>query len=384
VSVLSTIWLAALLFTPAAYWLSPERLRSAILTAVTLSLLLLISPATCLFLLLAVLVAWVCRTRFASSGIAVAIASALQLAPLIAWRISAEWPLPFVAQFIIPLGLAYIALRGVHYVVEAYRGALPDHRLSDVVDYFFFLPTIIAGPIHRFPQFLTDARRRRWNSELFSEGLERILYGYVKITFIANLLVNTLATRTIAEITTDGSQLDLYLTMFVRGLNGYFQFSGYSDVAIGFARLLGFRVIENFNSPLTKPNVQQFWSAWHISLTSWCRDYVYTPTFSLTRARTLGILTSMAVLGLWHEFTPRYLAWGLYNGAGIVLWHRWRRLFGERIDEALSGRLWAVRLWNIVAVILTMHFIFAGFVLVQHDSLYDALAYLGAMVGVGG
>jgi len=383
-TALSISWLAAMLLTPSVYWLTPERLRSAVLTGITLAVPLFISPATCLFLLLSVAVCWFCYKYHASNGAAVAAASAIQLAPLIAWRVDAQLPLPFLAGVIIPLGLAYIALRGVHYVVEAYRGGLPDHSLSDVADYFFFLPTIIAGPIHRFPQFVTDARRRRWNSEMFSEGLERILYGYVKITFIANLLISTMAPKGISAVATDGSQFALYLGMFSKGLNGYFQFAGYSDVAIGFARLLGFRVIENFNAPLTKPNVQQFWSAWHISLTSWCRDYVYTPTFSLTRARWLGILVSMAVLGLWHEFTPRYLAWGLYNGAGIVLWHSWRRAAGERFEDMLAGNPLARVAWRVLAVFLTLNFIFVGFVLVQHETLGGGLNYLARMFGLAG
>ena len=382
-SVLSLIWVFALLLTPAVYWLVSEQRRSIVVTAMTLNLLFWTSPATCIFLIFAIVVAWVGGSRFASKGAAVAVAAALQLAPLVVWRIDAQVPLPIVAEYAVPLGLAYIALRGVHYVVEAYRGGLPKHEFTDVVDYFCFLPTIIAGPIHRFPQFLTDTRRRRWNSEMFSEGLERILYGYIKITFLANLLISGVATRTIAAHTVEGSQLNLYLTMFAKGLNGYLQFAGYSDVAIGFALLLGFRVMENFNAPLIKPNVQQFWGAWHISLTSWCRDYVYTPTFSLTRLRALGILTSMAVLGLWHEFTPRYLAWGLYNGAGIVFWHRWRRLFGERLEARLADEPRIAWAWKILSIILTIHFIFIGFVLVQHDRLQDGIATIGAILGLG-
>jgi alginate O-acetyltransferase complex protein AlgI len=381
-TVLSIIWLGALALTPLVYWLAPERLRSLLLTAITISALLLVSPVTCAFLILAVAVAWAYRSRFAPSGAAAAVASAIQLAPLVAWRVAAQAPVPFVSQWVIPLGLAFIALRGVHYVVEVYRGGLPEHRLGDVVDYFFFLPTIIAGPIHRFPHFLMDSRRRRWNTEMFSDGLERILYGYVKITVLANLLISTMATSAIAARTTAGTPLNLYLSMFAKGFNGYLQFAGYSDVAIGFGLLLGFRVMENFNSPMIKPNVQQFWASWHMSLTSWCRDYVYTPTFSLTRARWLGILSSMAVLGLWHEFTPRYLAWGLYNGAGIVLWYQWRRLAGERVEARLSGKSAAAAAWNAVSVVLTLHFIFIGFVLVQQENLQKAFAYLGAMSGL--
>ena len=383
-TVLSAIWLAALVLVPAVYWLAPERLRSLLLSGFTAATLLLVSPATCAFLILAVAVAWIYRSRFAPSGIAAAVASALQLAPLIAWRTAAQVPVPFLSDWVIPLGLAFIALRGMHYVIEAYRGGLPEHGLRDVADYLFFLPTIIAGPIHRFPHFLMDARRRRWNSEMFSDGLERILYGYVKIAVLANLLISTMATNAIASRTAPGTQLNHYLLMFAKGFNGYLQFAGYSDVAIGFALLLGFRVMENFNSPMIRPNIQQFWASWHMSLTSWCRDYVYTPTFSLTRARWLGILSSMAVLGLWHEFTPRYLAWGLYNGAGIVLWYWWRKLAGDALEERLAGNAVAARLWTVTSVIITLHFIFIGFVLVQQENLQQAFAYLGVMFGLAG
>jgi alginate O-acetyltransferase complex protein AlgI len=153
-------------------------------------------------------------------------------------------------------------------------------------------------------------------------------------------------------------------------------------VAIGFARLLGFRMMENFDSPLIKPNVQRFWGAWHMSLTSWCRDYIYTPVFSLTRARSLGILASMAVLGLWHEFTLRYLAWGLYNGAGIVAWHQWRKLAGERLERSLLHRPALARAWHLLAVLITVHFIFLGFVLVQHPTLTEVARTWARLLGV--
>jgi D-alanyl-lipoteichoic acid acyltransferase DltB (MBOAT superfamily) len=378
--VLTSTWLVCLAGLTALYWIAPERLRAHLVPAATAALLAWLSPLTLGSLLLAVLVAWHSQ-RLAHNGRAVALACALQLAPLIAWRLNAQVPLPVIAQIAIPLGLAYSALRGVHYVLEAYKGALPQHRLADVGGYFLFLPTLIAGPIHRFGPWLADQRRVRWNPMLFSEGLERILYGYIKLAFIANLLITARFTGWIEASFDPGSREALYLTMIAKGLNGYFQFAGYSDVAIGFARLLGFRVMENFDSPLTKPNVQRFWGAWHMSLTSWCRDYVYTPVFSLTRGRGIGILASMAVLGLWHEFTWRYLAWGLYNGAGIVAWHQWRLLGGERLDAALATRPLLARLWYGLAVVLTVHFIFLGFVLVQHPTLTESLAVWSALLG---
>lgn len=377
----SIMWLACLVGLPVIYWLASARWRDFVIPVLTALVLGLLSPFAFAAQLFAVLIAWGSQ-RLAHNGRAIALASALQLAPLVAWRLDAQVPLPGIAGIAIPLGLAYSALRGVHYVLEAYKGTLPQHRLADVAGYFFFLPTIVAGPIHRFGPWLADQRRMRWNAALFSEGLERILYGYVKIAFIANLLIATRLTGWIEAGIAPGSREALYLTMIAKGLNGYFQFAGYSDVAIGFARLLGFKVMENFDNPLTKPNVQRFWGAWHMSLTSWCRDYVYTPIFSLTRWRGIGILASMAVLGLWHEFTPRYLAFGLYNGAAIVLWHQWRRLAGERLEAVLKGRPILTRLWYGVSVLVTLHVLFLGFVLVQHDRLGESLAVWAALLGV--
>lgn len=381
-TVLSIIWILALILTPLVYWLVNERMRSPALVGITVAVMFITSPATSAVLILAAATSWIYRTRFAPNGVAAAAACAVQLGPLVAWRIAAQLPAGIVSDLVIPLGLSFIALRGVHYAIEAYRGGLPEHRFSEMVDYFFFLPTIIAGPIHRFPAFLTDSRRRRWNPEMFSDGLERILYGYVKITLLANLLISSAAIAQIAHRTTAGSPANLYLNMFAKGFNGYLQFAGYSDIAIGFGLLLGFRIMENFDAPLIKPNVQQFWASWHMSLTSWCRDYVYTPTFSLTRARAFGILAAMAVLGLWHEFTARYLVWGLYNGAGIVLWHRWRRAAGEGLESRLKGHALGGPAWHALSVVLTVHFIFIGFVLVQQQTLGEAFAYLGTMFGV--
>lgn len=379
--ILSTIWLAAMAGVTAAHWLAPEKLRSWVLPGLTAALLGWLSPLTLAFLLLAILLAWGSQ-RLAHSGPAIALAALLQLAPVIAWRLNAQVPLPVIEGIAIPLGLSYLALRGVHYVLEAFKGTLPRHELADTAGYFLFLPTITAGPIHRFAPYLADQRRLRWNAALFSEGLERILFGYVKVTFLANVLIDTHFVGWIDAHHMAQSAPHTYLTIVAKGLNGYLQFAGYSDVAIGFARLLGYRVMENFDSPLTKPNVQRFWGAWHMSLTSWCRDYVYTPVFSLTRARSLGILASMAVLGLWHEFTLRYLAWGLYNGAGIVAWHQWRKLAGERLERQLLDKPALARAWQVLAVLLTVHFIFLGFVLVQHPSLSEAVATWARLLGL--
>jgi alginate O-acetyltransferase complex protein AlgI len=380
-SVLSPFWIIGLAIIVTVYWLTAERFRSTVLAVSTLAAVGLFSPSSAILLLGSSLLAWTGYRYLAGSGWAIAGIAAAQAAPLIFYRAGQDWPATFGSELLIPLGLSYYALRAIHYIIESYKGTLAEHRLSDAISYMLFLPTIPAGPIHRFPQFFQDQRRRRWNGELFSEGLERILYGYLKITLIANLLINEVLAGYIGSMP-HGSRTALYLTMIAKGLNGYFQFAGYSDVAIGIGRLLGFRIMENFNAPLIRRNVQEFWASWHISLTSWCREYVYVPIFSLTRARWLGILAAMAVLGLWHEFTARYLAWGLYNGAGIVLWHQWRRLAGTRIEAVIADNKLLGVAWTAFSILLTLHFIFVGFTLVQNETLQGGLRFLQALFGL--
>src|SRR5262245_56288725 len=141
----------------------------------------------------------------------------------------------------------------------------------------------MVGPINRFQEFQRSFRRRRWDSAEFSAGCERLLYGYVKIVCLSTYLVsNKLAP--LASRTALGPAAKAYLGCLIYGLNLYLLFSGYSDVAIGFARMLGLRVGENFHYPFLARNINEFWQRWHISLSTWCRDYVYLPCLALGRS----------------------------------------------------------------------------------------------------
>jgi alginate O-acetyltransferase complex protein AlgI len=280
----------------------------------------------------------------------------------------------------IPLGLSYYALRCIHYLVERYKVSLPPHDFVDFVSYLFFLPTLIAGPIHRFADFVRDQRRMRWDSEKFSVGLERILYGYVKITFLANYLVSNRLAHYVADLGDDRVSLAAYLTMLQQGLNGYLQFAGYSDIAIGCGLLLGYRVMENFRWPLLQKNISDFWKAWHISLSSWCREYVYMLVVSFTRRPALAVLATMLVIGLWHEASLRYVVWGAYNGLGIVVWQRFQsakaRLPEWPFLQAQGFRLTA----HALAVLVTFHFVMFGFVLVLQPTIAAAIDFYRTML----
>src|SRR5690606_35032116 len=159
----------------------------------------------------------------------------------------------------------------------------------------FFLPTLVAGPIHRFPDFHRDLRRTRLDGGLLSEGFERVLYGYAKILVVSGWLIQSRLQPWIADLGATQLWLSTYLYVRSAGSVAYLAFAGYSGVATGAARLTGFRVIETFNTPFASRNILEFWRRWHISLTSWVRDYLYATVFSLTRRPSLAALAAMVV-----------------------------------------------------------------------------------------
>lgn len=261
---------------------------------------------------------------------------------------------------LIPLGLSYYAFRQIHYVFEAYKNKLGKKSLAGFVYYLYFLPTLIVGPIHRYQPFTRDLSRRRWDAGKFSGGLERILFGYVKITVLAHYLMKITIS---VERFDGGGFLQAYLNSVVSWANLYLQFSGYSDIAIGVAALAGFEIMENFKFPFLAKNINDFWSRWHISLTSWCREYVFQPTVSFTRKPLLSVALTMVILGLWHEISLRYILWGLYHAIGIALWHQYQRIKPELKQTApafleLPGR--------VVSVLITLNFVILSYPVTMH------------------
>ncbi|MEZ5042262.1 MAG: MBOAT family O-acyltransferase [Saprospiraceae bacterium] len=266
------------------------------------------------------------------------------------------------ADRLIPLGLSYYSFRQIHYAIECYKEKTPRHTFGEYICYLFFLPTILVGPINRFPAFLKDIRRRRWDSNLFSAGLERIIYGYAKIILLGNLLISKKMAEYIAPLEAQHLWLATYLNAIKSTLNTYFQFAGFSDIAIGLALLVGFKVMENFNYPLIAPNINEFWNRWHISLSSWCKDYVYIPVASITRQPIWGIIFTMLVIGLWHELSLKYIVWGTFHGIGIAVWHIYKR---SKIATQLEKRL---PFYDIFARLLTFHFVVLSFIIIKEES----------------
>ncbi len=361
-------------------WCLPKRFAQVGLIGLFVAFMVLNAPLS-----LAILAATACISYFVirrlGSKTTVVVPLVVFLAAVLIWfKANHSWvvgELGQVAAAAVPLGISYYIFRQIHYVFEAYKKKLPPHTLFDYVSYLFFLPTLFAGPINLFQNFKRDMGRRRWDTKLFSRGLERILYGYAKIVILSNYLVSTRFVDWTANTVQDAPLLENYLDAIRYAANLYLQFSGYSDVVIGFSLIMGFRIVENFNYPYLAPNINEFWNRWHISLSSWCREYVYTPIASSTRRPLIAILISMVVLGLWHELSVRFLIWGVFHGVGIGFWHIFQK-FKTRFPVVRNRFL--LVLTRVVSTLFTLNFVIIGFIIVKEPSISDAMRIYGEFV----
>lgn len=356
----------------AGTWALPARLQLGFVSLLTACVLGWLSPIS-LLLLVAVTAACFAsaRARWARRRAPLIVAS-LAVAGFAAYRLLLRPDVPGRFEVAVLLGFAFYMLRALHYLIEVERGGLPPHRLTDFVAYMFFLPTLTAGPIHRFPDFMREMRRRRWDAQLFSEGVERVVFGYGKVVVLGNWLVSTRLHLVIEGIDPERAGLIAYLECIEYGLNLYFQFAGYTDVALGFARMLGIRVMENFDWPFLRRNISEFWNCWHISLSTWCRDYVFMPVVARTRMPALAVISSMLVLGLWHEFTARYVLWALYHGLGIVGWRSFQGLKRRLGLGPVRDPRWAAVLHGL-AVLVTANFVMLSFAITKETEVAETL-----------
>lgn len=377
ISILGPGWLIAMAVVPAVFWVLPTRARDAFLAISTIAFLVVLDPESLCVLALFAVITFQLTTGNAPPGWRFLIAGTLIAIVLLGYKYRAAAGSSGTSVQLVPLGLSFYAVRCLHYIVERYKGVYRPHDFRAFAYYLFFLPTLLAGPIHRFGTFERDRRRRRWDPGMFSTGLERILYGYAKVTVLGNMLVSGVLATYIEGIGPQNSALFEYLDILRHGLNLYFQFSGYSDIAIGFAMLLGYRVMENFNWPFLKKNISEFWRAWHISLTSWVREHVYLLGISATRSPLLSVILAMMVLGIWHELSFRYVAWGAYHGLGIAAWQVFQRLKPGLAGFDGKG---ARAIAHALSVFVTFHFVMFGFAIVKEPDLRSALDSLSTVL----
>ena len=351
-------------------WLLPEKWQMFPVAIATAIFLGFVSPVSLVILTITSLITYYVLNSNASQPAATLVIVINVSGVLLLFKLQTVFHFELTQNAVLPLGLSYYSFRQIHYAIEVYKKKMPAHSFGEYLGYLFFLPTLLVGPINLFQPFLKDLRKRRWDNLLFSQGLERILYGLVKIVVIGNYLLTLKLNLFCNSIAADHVWLSTYLKVFKFTANAYFQFAGFSDVAIGLSMLFGFKIIENFNYPFLAKNIAAFWKRWHISLSSWCREYVFYPFLGITRNGAISILISMIVLGIWHEISIRYILWGLLHAVAINIWHRY---------EATS---WHKKLaiypllQNAIGIVVTMNFVMLSFVLISEPSLTDSLKVL--------
>ena len=272
----------------------------------------------------------------------------------------------------LPIGISFYTFQTLSYVIDVYWGRLVAERnFVRYAAYVTLFPQLIAGPIVRYQDVAEDLCGRRMTADGLYEGLSRFVLGLSKKVLLANVLGQLVSDMTVAA---ERSVLGAWLLAVGYALQIYFDFSGYSDMAIGIGRVFGLRFPENFNYPYLAHTVTDFWRRWHMTLSSWFRDYVYIPLGGNRRGlprQLWNILIVWTLTGLWHGANWTFAAWGMYFALLLTL----EKLFLLRVLERLPRAVG--RIYTLLAVLLS-------FVLFQSERFSAALALLSEMFGAAG
>lgn len=277
-----------------------------------------------------------------------------------------NWREPHL-HIILPLGISFFVFEFIHYVAEIYKGKPQVKSFTEFALFASFFPTQIAGPIKRYQDFipqLSIPAKFKW--EYVDEGMQLILMGLAKKV----LLADNLATVVQGGFThpEQFSSLDMWLIVYAFAFQIFFDFSGYTDIARGSAKLFGYKVPINFNLPYLAANVSDFWQRWHISLSTWLRDYLYIPLGGSRCSKWMNyrnLFITMALGGLWHGAASHFLLWGAYQGLLLIL-HREYRHFVEKIG--ISKAFLGSKLYHIISIACTFQLVCIGWVLFRADS----------------
>lgn len=276
-------------------------------------------------------------------------------------------PIPAI---VVPLAISFFTFEFVHVLVDIYLEKIEALPFLEFAVFSMFFPTLVAGPIKRFQSFAPQVRAIVMPpTPTLMLNIYRIVMGLAKKTIIADSM-----TVFIQPILVQGDaygRLDYWAAFFAYAAKIYFDFSGYSDIAIGVSGLLGLRIPENFEIPYWAPNIAQFWRRWHISLSSWIRDYIFIPLGGSRGSpivTVVNLLVAMALAGLWHGAAWTFAVWGVWHGVGLALCRLWQLGVVPKVALLSRGGV-AVRA---VSVAITFGFVGTGWLLFAAPSFANA------------
>jgi alginate O-acetyltransferase complex protein AlgI len=271
----------------------------------------------------------------------------------------------------VPLGLSYVTFQSIAYLVDVWRGNTPaEKNILHLSAYLLFFPKLISGPLMRYKPFAEQFPQLSPSAEEVAGGFRRLLAGFIKRVLIANQLAvvaNAVFNIPVANI----QPLFAWLGLLAFTLQIFFDFAGYTDMAIGLGMMIGIRLPENFNFPYLAQSISDFWRRWHITLSSWFREYVFYP---LERHRLkwagqqINIIIVFLLTGLWHGFKPTFIVWGLLYGITIAI-------------ESLGFGRWLKNVWRPLRHIYTLLIVLIGWVFFRSNNLRFALGFFQRLAG---
>ncbi|MBQ3379281.1 MAG: MBOAT family protein [Clostridia bacterium] len=280
----------------------------------------------------------------------------------------------------LPIGISFFTFQSISYVVDVYRKkGRAQKNILNVGLYIAFFPQLIAGPIVRYQTVAAQIMNRKETLAGFSYGFCRFVAGLAKKVLIANQMAP------VADAAFSGggpeSVMTAWLGALAYTLQIYFDFSGYSDMAIGLGQMFGFKFLENFNYPYISKSITEFWRRWHMSLGTWFRDYVYIPMGGSRVESRIRLIINLFVVwlltGVWHGASWNFIVWGLYYLVFLVME---KMLYPDALKNASDSPPKTRALWHLY----TMAVVVFGWVIFRADTLAGALSYMGAMFGGAG
>jgi len=277
-------------------------------------------------------------------------------------------------KIILPLGISFFVFEFIHYIVDVYRGSKPIRSFWDFALFASFFPTQIAGPIKRYQDFMPQIApevKKKLTLDMVQQSVYWIILGLIKkVLFADNLGIVVHSAFEHPELL---SSLDLWLAVYAFAFQIYFDFSGYTDIARGSALLLGFKVPPNFNLPYWSSSISEFWKRWHISLSTWLRDYLYFPLGGNKGNRLFtyrNLMLTMILGGIWHGAAIHFAIWGFYQGLLLVL-HKEFKHWTDKI--AWFYQMKQSQVFHVFSIILTFHAVCLGWVFFRAENFSSSM-----------
>ena len=308
----------------------------------------------------------------------------ISMADMVGWDFSCLFS-SALADIVLPVGLSFYTFQGLSYSIDHYRNKeLRPRSFMDVLAYVSFFPTILSGPIMRENDFFPQLQQRRVaDAADFTEGMAYIVSGLFKKVVLASYLSEHIVDG-VFTTPQDYSSLAVLVGVYAYTIQIFCDFSGYTDLAIGVARLMGFRLPSNFNSPYKALDLQEFWHRWHITLSTWLRDYLYIPMGGSRKGnRYFNLFMTMLIGGMWHGSGLTFLIWGALHGLGLAVVHGFKKLLKMLVGTSRVP-FWIGAPAKVLSWVITIHFIALLWIFFRAESWESAIQVIERMLALDG